>query len=323
MADAPDAIFGLPLSPGERLVLVLLWRHAPAGEERPVVWPSAARLAHLLGFEERAVRRILARLAAAGAIERCQRPHQATVSGKAWRLHPDRAVTLTDESGDRRVSGPAGHPDRAVRADESGDRAVTLTDGSPATLTDESPPPDRAVLLTMTERSPRSPIEAPEESPVEQPPGTTGFALQSAPVKMAARARPRGKPPVGCTDHQWAQVVQAYAVIRETGGLAAQWGRYLDNATNRAIVGRIYRDGYTDHDVAAVAQHIGARLREGTFGDSKWAGLEYVARAMRRYLDEIATRPPSALAAPRQRSPTTSRAAPLVYYPEPEDDLPL
>jgi len=323
VADAPDAIFGLPLSPGERLVLVLLWRYAPAGTERPIVWPGAARLADVTGFSERAVRRMLADLRRAGAIERCTRPAAAMASGKAWRLNPDPSVTLTERSPDppapptvtdgSRSPCPVGHPDPSV----------TLTKRPPLPGPSGPPPPDPPVRLTLTERPPRSPIEAPEESPGEAPPVTAGFALHPAPVKAANGARARGKPPTGCTDHQWAQVAQAYAAIREIGGLAPQWGRYLDNATNRAIVGRIYRDGYTDQDVAAVAQHIGERLRDGSFGDPKWAGLEYVARAVRRYLDEIATRPTATLAAPRQRTAATASApAPLTYYPEPEDDCP-
>lgn len=149
VADAPDAIFRLAATPGDRLVLVLLWRYASAGDPSPVVWPSAERLAGLTGFAERAVRRSLATLAALGAISRCQRPASAMAKGKAWRLHPDPPVPLTRRSPDppvtvavtERSPGPSGHPDPLV-----------------------PPYPDPPVLNTLTGGSPRSPIEAPSEA---------------------------------------------------------------------------------------------------------------------------------------------------------------
>lgn len=195
MADAPDAAFGLPLTAGERLVLVLLWRFAPAGDVSPVVWPSAERLGQITGFGDRYVRRVLASLRAAGAIDRCDRPATAHSRGKAWRLLPD---PLT------RASEPVGTTDPGPQT------RVQVTGSEPDPGPQAPPDPGPQARMTRVHRPPRSLIEAPDESSGEskeaQDPRlrlAAAIDAQTERYQIAARASPppRMDPGVMASEH--------------------------------------------------------------------------------------------------------------------------
>lgn len=276
--DAPDSVFRLPVSEGARLVLVLLWRYAGADRE-PVVWPSAARLAEQTGMAVRSVERVLRVLREAGAIKRCRRPATAHSSGPAWMLIAE--PTPTEES------VLADHPDSSVGTTPTRlsvpPRPVGRSDRTVgATPTEESPPPDPAIGGIPTQRSDRTNRE-PTKEPTREP--TTLFELAPLPAKRAPKGKPKPKPKAGCTDEQWAVVVEAWAEARELGGMPAQWGRMRDNPTNRKHAGRIFADGYTEADLRAVMRHIGQGLARGTH-EPRWAVLEHVARTMERYVQE-------------------------------------
>lgn len=155
MSDAPDAVYQLDASLGERLVLALLWRHAGGGSL--VVWPSAPRLAELTGQTERSVRRQLARLVELGAITRLtSRPDSARRQGKAWALNPDPGVTVSDAS-----PCPTGHPAPPV----------TVPQASAPTCPTGPPDPDPGVRPTLTPQS-----DGTTREPTREPSTTQGGA---------------------------------------------------------------------------------------------------------------------------------------------------
>lgn len=142
-----------------------------------------------------------------------------------------------------------------------------------------------------------------------------GFALRPPEIKA------KGTKASAKADHL-ATVLEGYRRARELAGLPKAWGTYRDTADNRKRAARVC-EGRTPAEVWAIFEHIGGRLAAGTFGDPKWAGLDYVQRKMDEYASELAV---VSAAAPRQRPAPEARsepAAPPTYYPEPEDeDLP-
>jgi len=148
MSDAPDAVYQLDASLGERLLLALLWRHAGGGSL--VVWPSAPRLAELTGQTERSVRRQLARLVELGALTRLSsRPDSARRQGKAWALNPAPGVTLSGRS-----PCPVGHPVRSVTVPEVSALPCPTRPADPVR-------PDRPTLSDQSDGTTREPTREP------------------------------------------------------------------------------------------------------------------------------------------------------------------
>jgi hypothetical protein len=110
--------------------------------------------------------------------------------------------------------------------------------------------------------------------------------------------------------------------------MPTQWGAYRDTATNRAIVGRIYREDYTAADVDTVLDYWAQGLVAGSH-DPQWTTLEHLARSMGRYLQQAAgvgrgarsVRAINPLCEPLARSPPTDDgpAEPPEYMPDPDD----
>lgn len=159
-------------------------------------------------------------------------------------------------------------------------------------VTDRHRPSQPSTLTRVTtEADTEADLEAEAEHPPNPPRGGQGFALEPpAPSRPKRKTRTKRD---GCTDEQWAAVVEAWAEARRLGGMSARWGAWGDNATNRRHAARIWADGYTGQDLLAVMRHIGQGLAAGTH-DPKWTSLEHVARTMGRYLHEAESTMPVA-----------------------------
>lgn len=70
MADMPDPLWSLEVTPGARLLLALMWRHSSHHDASPCCYAGAARLAAMLGCDERTVERHRTSLRKIGATDR-------------------------------------------------------------------------------------------------------------------------------------------------------------------------------------------------------------------------------------------------------------
>ena len=153
MADAPRVLIASDeLTAGARLVACLLWSYADPRAESPFAWPSASTLGRGTAQTERAVRRHLAALVAAGWIGRARRESAGRVR-LVWVLNRDRADTGPTGHRDTTDTGPTGHRDPP----------------DPEPWPSGPPDRDRADPPTVTARPPeltREPTREPTTTPV-------------------------------------------------------------------------------------------------------------------------------------------------------------
>lgn len=147
---ATIALFAPGLAPNARAILLLLWTYARPREEPAIAYPSAVRMGRELGISERKVRDNLARLQAAGAIDRVKYDGR-----RVWLLN------RTPPSGSSQT-GPS-------RPDRKPDPSV--------------PQPDASVPQNRTPASPEDQVKNKEEEQDHSRGGQTGMPWAPDPAE--------------------------------------------------------------------------------------------------------------------------------------------